>query len=139
MSDEKTRSGADREHAIGRLDDFPDRKVVGVDVEGRRIGVLRKGGAIYAFSNRCPHHGGPMCSGSVSGTMFPSDPDEFDYGLDGLVIKCPWHAYEFNVETGESVGGIIRSRLPIFHTEVREGQVFCRLTRIDAVRRSETA
>jgi nitrite reductase/ring-hydroxylating ferredoxin subunit len=125
------------EHQIGRLADFPPHKVATVEVGGRKIGVLRKGDAVYAFANRCPHQGGPMCSAHVAGTMFPSEPDEYNFGLDGLVVKCPWHAYEFDVQTGESMGGIIKSRLLVYQTEVRGEAVFCRLTRATG-RRMET-
>jgi nitrite reductase (NADH) small subunit len=118
------------EHHLGRLERFPQHKVVPVKIDTRTIGVLRKDDAIYAFSNRCPHHGGPMCASQVSGTMFPSQPDEYHFGLDGLVIKCPWHAYEFNVQTGESLGGVIQARLPVYQTDVRAGEVYCRLVRV---------
>ena len=117
------------EHRIGTLADFPERKVVAVEVGGKTIGVLRQGGDVHAFANRCPHHGAPMCRAQVSGTMRPSDPNQFIYDLDGLIVKCPWHAYEFDVRSGEAMGGIIGSRLFIYHCEVRDGEVFVQLRR----------
>lgn len=120
------------EHLIGDLDDFPQRKVVPAFVEGRRIGVLRRDDIIYAFADRCPHHGAPMCFAQVAGTMLPSDPNVFRFDLDGLVIKCPWHAYEFDVRSGEAMGGIIRTRLVTFETTVRDGKVYVRLQRREA-------
>ena len=123
---------ADRsaEYRIGRLDDFKHHEVTAVEVAGRTIGVVRKDNAIYAFANRCPHHGAPMCAGKVVGTMMPSKPDEYEFSYDGLIIRCPWHAYEFNLENGESVGHTISSRLVVYPTEVRGGEVFCRLKRV---------
>lgn len=118
------------EYNIGPLDSFPERKVVPAFAGDRRIGVLRKGDQMFAFADRCPHHGAPMCFATVSGTMQPSAPNEFHYDLDGLVVKCPWHAYEFDVRTGQAMGGIIRSRLMIFQTSIRDGDVFVRLKRI---------
>jgi nitrite reductase (NADH) small subunit len=117
------------QHFLGNVDDFPQRKVVPVEVEGRRIGVLRRDDAVYAFADHCPHHGGPMCYAQVVGTMLPSAPNEFRFDLDGLIIKCPWHAYEFDVRTGEAVGGIIRSRLMVYATTVTNGKVFVQLKR----------
>jgi nitrite reductase/ring-hydroxylating ferredoxin subunit len=117
------------EHLLGDIDDFPKRKVVPAQVGGRRIGVLRHGDDIYAFADHCPHHGGPMCYAQVMGTMLPSDPNEFRYDLDGLVIKCPWHAYEFDVRTGRAIGDIIRSRLMVYRTEVRDRKVFVQFKR----------
>jgi nitrite reductase (NADH) small subunit len=117
-------TGKSAEHNIGRLADFPAHKVVPVDVAGRTIGVLRKDEKVYAFSNRCPHQGAPMSFARATGTMLPSEPDEYDFDLDGLIVKCPWHAYEFNVETGESVCKIIRARLPVYRTEIRDSEVY---------------
>jgi nitrite reductase (NADH) small subunit len=123
-TDHSTGQGA--EHNIGRLADFPAHKVVPVNVAGRTIGVLRKDDTVYAFSNRCPHQGAPMSFARTAGTMLPSEPDEYDFGLDGLIVKCPWHAYEFNVQTGESVCQIMRARLPVYQTEIRDSDVFLR-------------
>lgn len=117
------------EHMIGALDDFPVRKVVPVHVDGRRIGVLRHGDDMYAFADRCPHHGAPMCFAQVAGTMMPSDPNVFRFEHDGLIVKCPWHAYEFDVRTGEAMGGIIRGKLVTFETAVRDRKVYVRLRR----------
>jgi len=120
------------EYKIGRLENFPERKVVPVEVDGRRIGVLRRGDEIFAFADKCPHHGAPMCFAQVSGSMAPSERDEFCYEHDGFVVKCPWHAYEFDVRTGEAMGGIIRSRLMVYQTEVRDGEAFMRFRRVPA-------
>lgn len=117
------------EHCIGRVDSFPERKVVAIEIGGKTVGILRKGDVVHAFANHCPHHGAPMCRAQVAGTMRPSEPNEYSYDLDGLVVKCPWHAYEFDVRTGEAMGGIIRSRLFIFHSEVRNGEAFVQLRR----------
>lgn len=117
-------------HRIGALGDFPDRKVVPADVDGRTVGVLRRGDEVFAFANRCPHHGAPMCHAQVSGTMRPSERNEYDYDLEGYIVKCPWHAYEFDVRSGTAMGDIMKSRLVVFQTEVRDGDVFVTLQRV---------
>jgi nitrite reductase (NADH) small subunit len=119
------------EHLVGQLDELPLRKVVQISLDGRVVGIIRTEGGVFAIGNRCPHQGGPMCSGHVTGTMLASEPDEYRYGHDGLVIQCPWHAYEFRVDSGESVGGVVRGRLPTYRTEVRDGLVYCSLARVD--------
>ena len=121
-------------HNIGPITGFPEREVVSVEIDGRTFGLLRKGDEVFIFANRCPHHGAPMCHAQVSGTMRPSDRNEYDYDLDGLIIKCPWHAYEFDVRTGESMGGIIASRLMVFQTDIRDGDVLVTLQRKSSAR-----
>jgi nitrite reductase/ring-hydroxylating ferredoxin subunit len=43
-----------------------------------------------------------------------------------LHLVCPWHGWEYEVETGECVTDR-RLRLRAFPTVVRDGQVFVRL------------
>ncbi|ODU04252.1 MAG: hypothetical protein ABS81_10885 [Pseudonocardia sp. SCN 72-86] len=100
-----------------------------LQIDGRTVGVVRTRAGVFAIGNRCPHQGGPMCSGRVSGTMLASGPDQYVYGEDGLVIRCPWHAYEFHLATGESIGGVVRGRVPVFEAIVRGGAVYVSLTR----------
>lgn len=117
------------EYHIGRLAELPLRKVHKVEVAGRTVGVIRTEAGVFAIGDRCPHQGGPMCSGYVTGTMLPSAPDQYVYGEDGMVIQCPWHAYEFRVDTGESVGRVLRGRVPTYRVDVRDGEVYCALVR----------
>src|SRR4051794_17496371 len=60
-----------------------------VTVDGRSVGVVSVGDAFYAVSDRCPHMGASMCTGSVGGTFVPSAPHELVYGMDDGVIRCP--------------------------------------------------
>lgn len=89
---------------IGKVADFrdPDRWLVTID--GRDIGIVRREGSFYAYENRCPHMGGPVCQGIV----FPRI--EAVLGDDRAVIEdrfsnemhliCPWHGWEFRLDDG---------------------------------------
>jgi nitrite reductase/ring-hydroxylating ferredoxin subunit len=59
-----------------------------VEVQGKAIALFNVGGKIYALDNTCLHQGGPLGEGR----------------LEGEVVTCPWHMWEFNVRTGEKVG-----------------------------------
>jgi nitrite reductase (NADH) small subunit len=117
-------------HRLGVVDEMPLNAITTVSLKGRDLGVIRTSAAVYAIGNRCPHQGGPMCFGEVGGTMLPSDVDEYVYGRDGLVVKCPWHAYEFHVENGESVGGVLEGRVPTFEVVVEDGVAYTTLRRL---------
>ena len=76
-----------------------------VDVGDRTIGVFRVKNKLYAYENTCPHQGGPVCQGAVLPRVVErlSDAKEshgFDFHPHDLHIVCPWHGYEFNIETG---------------------------------------
>ncbi|MFX3635964.1 MAG: Rieske (2Fe-2S) protein [Candidatus Pristimantibacillus sp.] len=74
-----------------------------VEVNGVEIGLIRAEGKCYAFRNSCPHQGVPMIYGSVTGTMLPSNPQEYVYGHHNELIRCPLHGWEFNLKTGKAM------------------------------------
>lgn len=60
-----------------------------------------EGWSYYAMEAECPHAGGPMADSQI------------DIEDSAYVASCPWHAYDFNVETGESSVGIKACTYPI--------------------------
>lgn len=66
------------------------------------IGVFNVDGHLYAVRNRCPHRAAPLCRGTVSGTMLPSLPGEYEWGMENQILRCPWHGWEFDIRSGES-------------------------------------
>jgi len=112
---------------VGALEDFPLDAVVLRDVGGRSIGVIRTAHGLYAIRNMCPHQGAPVALGPFGGTIVPSAPGDKDYGLDACVIRCPWHAWEFDIRTGEALFGTSEKRLVVYATEVRNDGVYVRL------------
>ena len=118
----------ERDVSVASLDRVPTGSFLVIDVEGVEIGLTRSKDRVYAVRNVCPHQGAPICRGRVGGTMMPASPDQLVFGLDGLVVRCPWHAWEFNLENGQAICGIDRGRVRTYPTEVRDGNVFIRLS-----------
>lgn len=79
-------------------------------IDGKtEIGVYRLKGKLYAYLNLCPHQGGPACEGILIAKVEEDlNPDMTSNGLkfndDEIHIVCPWHGFEFKVETGEHAG-----------------------------------
>lgn len=90
-------------HVVDTVANFPPGERRIVTANKRSIGVFNVDGDYYAIRNKCPHQGGPLCLGSVRGTMLPSKPQEYRYGREGSVVNCPWHGWEFDIKTGESI------------------------------------
>jgi nitrite reductase/ring-hydroxylating ferredoxin subunit len=57
-----------------------------VVADGRVLAVFNVEGQFRAVENTCPHRGGPLGEGS----------------LEGAVVTCPWHGWQFDVCTGAS-------------------------------------
>lgn len=70
---------------------------------GRDVGVFNIAGSYFAVRNRCPHMAAPLCAGRAGGTMQPSRPHEYVYDNDAAIIACPWHHWEFRLDTGRCV------------------------------------
>jgi len=90
-------------HPVALAGELPPGGRKLVRVGGIEIGLFNAGGAVRAYRNACPHAGAPVCLGRVSGTSMPSKVYEYIYGMEGCVLRCPWHGWEFDLRTGEHI------------------------------------
>jgi nitrite reductase/ring-hydroxylating ferredoxin subunit len=95
------------------------RKIV--EIAGRSVGVFNLDGEIFALRNRCPHQGGPLCTGRLSGFLQAAVPGEYNYSRKGEVLRCPWHGWEFDVRTGLSWFDPVRTRVRSYEARVAPG------------------
>lgn len=95
-----------------------------MEVGSRSIGIVNTGDELFAVLNVCPHQHAPVCEGTVSGTLVPSRPGEIVYGMENHVIRCPWHGWEFDLETGKPVFRVDKGRLLTFPVIVEGGVVY---------------
>jgi nitrite reductase/ring-hydroxylating ferredoxin subunit len=113
---------------VGRFNDLRDGAAVIVSTPEIEIGVFRKGAELYAYENVCLHQGGPVCEGM----LIPKVEDVLgaDRTLRGqrfvdseMHVVCPWHGYEYKLETGECIGEPAM-RLRKFNVVQRDGSVY---------------
>lgn len=76
-----------------------------VDIGNTTVGIFRVGGKLFAYENSCPHMGGPVCQGLVIPAVREIvDESQVSRGYrfdeSEMRIVCPWHGYEFSIETG---------------------------------------
>lgn len=90
-------------HEICPESDLPPGERLIVEVDGLSIGVFNVDGEYFALNNVCPHQLAPLCEGTVTGTVTAERVGEYEWERDGAIIRCPWHNWEFDVRTGESV------------------------------------
>ena len=103
--------------------DLPPGSRVIRDLDGKSFGVFNVAGRFVALHNRCPHSGGALCLGPVTGTTLASEDFGYAYGLEGRVLPCAWHRWEFELETGRSlVDPRIRART--YPVAVEDGDVY---------------
>lgn len=91
---------------VARLEEIPEGQGLLVERQGRTLALFRVGDRVHACGSVCPHEGGPLAEGWI----------------EGEVVVCPWHAYEYELATG-------RCRvdpdlaIPVYPVRVVEGVV----------------
>ena len=91
-----------RKYIGPRVDEVPaGGRFIG-NFGGRDIGILNVDGRFYAFLHRCPHLSGPLCEGSVLGLVYSNGPGDVQFDSKRKMLTCPWHGWEFDLETGQS-------------------------------------
>lgn len=73
---------------VASLSDLAKGTCKTVQAGDKAIALFNVDGTVYALDNTCLHQGGPLGEGI----------------LEGDVVTCPWHMWEYNVRTGEKVG-----------------------------------
>ncbi|SRR5882724_3671976 len=70
---------------VTQVENIPLREGRAVQVGGHDIAVFNLGDRFLAVENKCPHRGGPLADGIVSGTT----------------VACPLHAWKVDLNSGE--------------------------------------
>ena len=90
-----------------KVGEVPPGKIRELHVEGKALAVANVGGKIYAVNNTCLHRGGPLGQGA----------------LEGKVVTCPWHGWQFDVTNGKVVQNPAAG-VDCYPTEVRGEDIF---------------
>ena len=92
---------------LAQLDDLPPGTALEVEHDGRVYALYNIDGTISAIDGICPHQGGPLAEGEVSGG----------------VVTCPWHGWQFDVRTGKAMLGT-KIKQECFEVKVESGAVW---------------
>jgi 3-phenylpropionate/trans-cinnamate dioxygenase ferredoxin subunit len=90
-------------HVVARVAEIPPGARKLVQAGERRIVVFNLGGDFVAINDRCPHGGGSLACGVLTGLVESPAPGRYSYSRKGEILRCPWHAWEFDLRTGRSI------------------------------------
>ena len=79
-----------------------------VEVEGRRLVLVRVGEQVLALGDVCAHKGGPLHEGKLSGTR----------------LACPWHGWMYDVRTGQCVFPGRGAAVPSYPVRIENDEVW---------------
>lgn len=103
------------------VDELWDGDLVGRHVAGQPVLLVRLGGQVFAYEDRCAHLGLPLSEGR----------------LDGEVVTCPAHHYEYDARTGAGVRPVTVC-LASYPVRIEDGAVWVDVTRPTRSRRGES-
>jgi nitrite reductase/ring-hydroxylating ferredoxin subunit len=110
-------------HVVADVEEIPPGSMKLVPVGNFGVGVYNIDGQFHAVANYCPHEGAPICKGRIHGTnLFDEESQEYVRVLEGRVLRCPWHQWEFDLTTGRSIAKPER-RIKTYDVEVDDGKV----------------
>jgi NAD(P)H-dependent nitrite reductase small subunit len=96
---------------VAAADEIPAGRGKTIEVDGAMLAVFRTAdGRYYAASALCPHEDGPLGEGA----------------LDGHLVICPWHAFDFDLRTGACLVDPDLS-ITIYPVRVQRGEVLVEL------------
>ena len=106
---------------VSRLSEFPPGERRIVKAGSRSIGVFRVEDEFFAIRNRCPHQGGPLCKGRLSAWAVATVPGQVRMEGPPRLVACPWHGWEYDLETGQSFMGPGETRVKAYDVSVERG------------------
>jgi nitrite reductase (NADH) small subunit len=73
-------------HAVARVEDLPPGRAMAATAGETEVAVFHCEEGFFATQSRCLHLQGPLGRGR----------------LEGCVLTCPWHGWQYDVRTGEN-------------------------------------
>ncbi|EHR01067.1 Rieske (2Fe-2S) protein [Bradyrhizobium sp. WSM471] len=92
-----------KKYQVCYADEIPTGGRLIVDIAGRSVGIFNVNDEYFAIRNSCPHKGAPLCRGLLDGMVTGDAPGHARFERLGEIIRCPWHGWEFDIKTGQSV------------------------------------
>jgi nitrite reductase (NADH) small subunit len=109
-------------HDAGAVGEFADAQLRVVQLGGHEIGIVRRGEHVSAIRNACPHQSGPICAGTLRANLAGDGAGVLTVRAGSLVLACPWHGWEFDVDTGGSTWNP-SYRVKTYEASVQDGRV----------------
>lgn len=108
-------------YVVAPVEDIPPGGRKLVDVRGRPIVIFNLGGEYFGMLDRCPHQGGSLCDGQLIGLVESSQPGEYNFSRQNEIVRCPWHGWEFDIRTGQSMCEPDRIKATQYDVDVEAG------------------
>ena len=92
---------------VALVSEIPEGTGKAVVANGRRVAIFNVAGDFHAVDGVCPHQGGPLGEGI----------------LDGPIVSCPWHFWQFDVVKGHAPD-FPEASIPKFRVKISGSELF---------------
>ncbi len=92
---------------VGSAGEVGDGEITSFSAGERQVAIANVDGDLHAFDDVCTHQGCSLAEGE----------------LDGTTVECPCHGSQFDVTTGEAIGGPATEPVDVFQLRVDSGEV----------------
>ncbi len=108
-------------HVVAKVGEIAPGERKCVTLDGHGVIVFNVKGEYFALSETCPHKGGSLAKGVITGLVQSDGPGDYKHTREGEIVRCPWHQWEFDIKTGRSYCDPRRMRLMKFDVKVEHG------------------
>ena len=91
---------------VARLEELPPGTLKGVRAGEDDIALAHCNSGIYAVQAHCIHLQGPLAEGH----------------LEGCVLTCPWHGWQYDVRTGKNEFDLA-IKLQTYDVQIENGEI----------------
>jgi|ERR1041384_5547467 len=111
--------------AILEVDELAPGEMKAVDAGGVSVVVIRKADGSYrVLRNRCSHQGGELALGRLESLVEGETVGDYRYSNDRVVLRCPLHHFEFDIDTGLSPADPVRVRVRSYEVIVGDDGIY---------------
>ena len=95
---------------VATITEIPSGQSTVVTIGDKRVAIFHREGSFHAIADECPHRGASLGEGD----------------LEGSIVTCPWHGWQFDVTTGQSPINPAAC-VPTYPCKVEEGDVWVQI------------
>ncbi|HEY6605355.1 MAG TPA: Rieske 2Fe-2S domain-containing protein [Gaiellaceae bacterium] len=95
---------------VARVEDVPPGTIRSFEVDDEEIAVAHCDSGFYVVQGHCLHLKGPLGKGH----------------LEGCVLTCPWHGWQYDVRTGQNEFDLA-IQLRTYDVQVEDGELRVRV------------
>jgi 3-phenylpropionate/trans-cinnamate dioxygenase ferredoxin subunit len=110
-------------HKVLKLSELAAGEMRSVTVGKVLVAIVRKpDGNVCAVRDRCSHQGAQLSNGRIEPLVIGNEPGTHELA-ETFVLRCPWHGFEFDLDTGRCIADPERQRVRIYPVTIEGDDV----------------